>query len=101
MTELTAKQAEIHAYLCERWHNPPSVRQMGAHFGMNVNGVMCHLKALARKGYIALPEGRQARGIRLLIGPNLAGSEIEIAGRTYRLILLVKEESNARIKPKA
>ena len=86
MTELTEKQAEIHSYLCSRWNDPPSVREIAAHMGIsNPNGVMCHLFALEAKGYVELPGGNRSRGIKLLIGPDLDGTEIEIAGRSYRL----------------
>jgi SOS-response transcriptional repressor LexA len=93
VTELTEKQAEIHAYLCERWQNPPSMRELAAHYGVNLNSINGHLKALARKGFITMPDGKQARGIKLLRGPDLDGSAIEIAGQTYRL---VKENADAR-----
>jgi SOS-response transcriptional repressor LexA len=91
MKELTAQQDKLHAYLCSRWHNPPTVREMAEHMGgVNVNCVMGHLKALRTKGFIRGPEAGRARSIELLIGPDLDGSTIEIAGRTYRLH---KEES--------
>ena len=87
MTELTERQAKLHSYLCERWNDPPTVREMAAHMdGCQVNTIMGHLKALAKKGFIEKPDGIRSRGIKLLIGPNLDGSEIEIAGRMYRLI---------------
>lgn len=85
MNELTEKQALIHAHLCERWNDPPSMREMAAHFGIALNAMNGHVKALARKGYIELPDGARSRGIKLLIGPDLDGQVIEIAGRTYRL----------------
>jgi hypothetical protein len=88
VTELTAKQAELHAYLCERWNDPPSIRELAAHLwgGVQVNTIMGQLRALERKGFIALPGGKRSRGIKLLIGPDLDGTNIEIAGRMYRLI---------------
>lgn len=87
MNELTERQAQLHAYLCERWNDPPSLEEMAAHMGVaNRTGVVCHLDALARKGYISKPDDSRSRGIKLLIGPDLDGTEIEIAGRMYRLV---------------
>lgn len=84
---LTPRQAEVHSYLCERWADTPTVREIAEHLGgVGANAVMQHLKQLKKKGYIAMPEGHRARGITLLIGPDLSGSEIEIAGRVYRLV---------------
>ena len=96
MTELTEKQAAIHKYLCDRWHYPPTVREMADEFQINVNAVMCHLRALAKKGFVEMPSSRRSRGVKLLIGPDLDGSTIEIAGRTYTLTM---EGNDARVKP--
>lgn len=100
MNELTETQAKLHAYLCERWNDPPSVREIGKHFGwLSPNGVMCHLRALESKGFIELPAGKRSRGIRLLICTDLSGTEIEIAGRLYVLIKAAhvrREENHAR-----
>lgn len=86
MTELTSKQAELHAYLCSRWWNMPTVREMAEEVGgVQVNSIIGHLKALERKGYIERDEHSRSRRIKLLVGPDLTGTEIEIAGRTYRL----------------
>jgi len=85
MTELTEKQARLHAYLCDRWNNPPTVREMAAYMGVAVNSITGHLAALERKGFVRRPDGRRSRSVELLIGPDLDGSEIDIAGRTYRL----------------
>lgn len=99
MKELTEKQAALHKYLCDRWQDPPTVREMAAHMGVTVNAVMGHLKALAAKGFIEKPDERRSRGLQLLIGPDLDGTDIEIAGRTYRLTST--EERNARAVKKA
>ncbi len=85
MKELTQRQIQLHAFLCARWADPPTVREMGAHLGVTLNAVMGHLRALAQKGYIAKPDACRSRGIQLLIGPDLNGSTIEVAGRTYTL----------------
>jgi SOS-response transcriptional repressor LexA len=87
MTDLTERQAQLHRYLCERWSDPPTVREMAEHLGgIGVTAVMGHLKALAAKGYIEKADGLRSRGVKLLQGPDLDGSFIEIAGRTYQLV---------------
>jgi SOS-response transcriptional repressor LexA len=66
---LTARQASIldylRAFIAENGH-PPTLREIGRHFGIkSSNGVHDNLRALERKGYIAIaPE--KARGIVLL-----------------------------------
>lgn len=54
--QLTPRQSEIYQYLRERILNDfrsPTVRQIGDHFGIkSPNGVVCHLKALEKKGLI-------------------------------------------------
>jgi SOS-response transcriptional repressor LexA len=95
--ELTTKQAELHAYLCSRWWNMPTVREMAEELGnVQVNSIVGHLKALERKGYIERDPASRSRGIKLLIGPDLTGTNIEIAGRTYRL---TTTEGNAHAGP--
>ena len=99
MKELTERQAELHAYLCERWRDPPTVREMAEHMGgIGTNAIIGHLRALAQKGYIEMPDDRRSRGVAILIGPHLDGTEIEIAGRSYRLTL--KETAHADAQPK-
>ncbi len=86
MKPLTDQQAKLHRYLCDRWHDPPSFQEIADYMGfVSKNGVTSHLKALASKGYVAKPDDVRSRGIKLLIGPDLDGSDIEIAGRTYTL----------------
>jgi SOS-response transcriptional repressor LexA len=87
MIDLTERQAQLHAYLCERWANPPTLQEMADHMGTaNRNGVMCHLQALAAKGYIEKAPDSRSRGVKLLRGPDLDGTDINIAGRMYRLV---------------
>lgn len=54
--ELTARQREIYEYIrgfVEEVGYPPSVRELGEQFKIrSPNGVICHLRALERKGYI-------------------------------------------------
>jgi repressor LexA len=71
--ELTPRQAEILALIRRRIAHagsPPSVREIQAETGIrSPNGVICHLRALARKGCIRV-EGLTARGIRLVVPPG-------------------------------
>lgn len=62
---LTPRQAEILAFVKQfvaTHHKAPTVREIGRHFGIrSVNGVICHLRALERRGQIrrdaAVPRG--------------------------------------------
>ena len=64
--ELTKRQQEIFDFI-KRYSSdhgyPPTVREIGKRFGIgNPNGVVCHLKALVRKGRIKRVAGI-SRGI--------------------------------------
>lgn len=65
---LTTRQQEIYDFLREKILNRgygPTVREIGAHFDIrSPNGVMCHLKALERKGLI-IRESNMSRAIQL------------------------------------
>lgn len=69
MGKLTKRQAEIFDYIKTSIlenHCPPTVRQIGAKFGIrSPNGVMCHLKALEKKGYIERIESK-SRSIKVV-----------------------------------
>lgn len=69
---LTDRQRDIYEFIRDTItaHGyPPAVRQIGAHFGIrSPNGVVCHLKALERKGLIVRDFGL-SRAIRLT-GPT-------------------------------
>ena len=87
---LTTRQREIYDFLRDKILNRgygPTVREIGAHFGIrSPNGVMCHLKALEKKGLITreshmsraiqLSEGTQARLSLKLLGQIAAGSPV-------------------------
>lgn len=64
---LTQRQQEILAFIKgfigERGY-PPTVREIGAHFGIEPSSVFDHLKALERKGY--LRRGSAHRSLELL-----------------------------------
>lgn len=75
MQPLTPRQSEVYAYLKDflvEHHRQPTYREIGAGLGMESTGAICHLRALHRKGWIALePHKSQVRwrltGVRLCL----------------------------------
>jgi len=58
----------------------PTVREIGAHFGISSpNGVMCHLKALERKGLI-VRHAKQSRAIELVDAADRGRFAMQLAG---------------------
>ena len=80
---LTQRQQEIFEFLKEKILKRgygPTVREIGAQFGIrSPNGVMCHLKALERKGLISR-EAHMSRAIQLSDQP-LSRSALPSVGR--------------------
>jgi repressor LexA len=68
MDHLTARQKEVYEFIRDKIRNRgygPTVREIGAHFDISSpNGVMCHLKALEKKGLI-VREPNMSRAIML------------------------------------
>lgn len=99
LSQLTRRQAEIYRFLkakiAERGYGP-TVREIGEYFEIkSPNGVMCHLKALEKKGLI-IRESWAARAIKLvdhrppsigvpLLGAVAAGSPVEAVANEERL----------------
>lgn len=90
--ELTPKQRAILAFIREYIRTigyPPAIRDIGRAFGItSPNGVMCHLRALQKKGAIHRDEksdtrGGRARAITLPGGPGGAagGFTLPLLGR--------------------
>ena len=56
MQDLTPRQQQVLAFIRDfiaAKGYPPTIREIGSHFGIkSPNGVVCHLTALKRKGYI-------------------------------------------------
>src|SRR5262249_60622075 len=86
-SQLTDRQREIYDFIRDKIENRgygPTVREIGDAFEIqSPNGVMCHLKALEKKGLI-IRDSRHARAIQLvgykrgsaslpLLGPVAAG----------------------------
>ena len=80
---LTERQREVYDFVRERIINRgygPTVREIGTKFGIrSPNGVMCHLKALEKKGLI-IREAHMARAIQLANQP-ISRSALASAGR--------------------
>src|SRR5271166_3942789 len=98
-SQLTSRQREIYDFIKDKIESRgygPTVREIGLHFEIrSPNGVMCHLKALEKKGLIQR-EGFSARAIRLvdhrppsqglpMLGAVAAGSPVEAVAGNERL----------------
>src|SRR5712691_4181675 len=68
-SQLTERQREIYDFIRDKIESRgfgPTVREIGDEFGIkSPNGVMCHLKALEKKGLI-IREEHSARAIQLV-----------------------------------
>jgi repressor LexA len=68
ITTLTRRQREILEFINRKIETrgfPPTIRDIGSAFEIkSPNGVMCHLKALEKKGFISR-QGKSARAIQL------------------------------------
>jgi repressor LexA len=101
LSQLTDRQKEIYAFIREQIMErgyPPTVRDIGDAFKIkSPNGVMCHLKALEKKGLITR-KGFRARAIMLsdhkpasmrnglpMFGRVAAGAPIEATQENDRL----------------
>lgn len=80
---LTLRQQEIYEFIKDKILNRgygPTVREIGTAFGIrSPNGVMCHLKALERKGLISR-EQHMSRAIQLTDQPQLKRTSLPLAG---------------------
>ncbi|MCA9246083.1 MAG: transcriptional repressor LexA [Planctomycetales bacterium] len=99
LDQLTPRQREIFDFIRDKIENRgygPTVREIGDHFEIrSPNGVMCHLKALEKKGLITR-EANMSRAIQLteecreepglpLVGQIAAGVMHEAIEQTERL----------------
>ena len=60
MFELTVRQSEIHEFIrrCTSVGPAPTYRDIAAEFGININAVAGHLRALRRKKILTWQPGR-------------------------------------------
>jgi repressor LexA len=82
---LTTRQREIYEFIRSKIQGRgygPTVREIGTEFGIrSPNGVMCHLKALQKKGLIHR-EPNMSRAIQLLEDPTSARpAGVKLVGR--------------------
>ncbi|QDU37921.1 LexA repressor [Maioricimonas rarisocia] len=81
---LTRRQQEIYEFIEDKILNRgygPTVREIGNAFEIrSPNGVMCHLKALERKGLITR-EQHMSRAIQLTDQPQLKRTSLPLAGQ--------------------
>ncbi len=96
---LTPRQREIYEFLKDKILNRgygPTVREIGAHFDIkSPNGVMCHLKALEKKGLITR-ESHMSRAIQLTESPQHRMS-LPLAGQIAAGSPVLAEEDTERI----
>jgi repressor LexA len=96
---LTSRQKEIYDFLKDKIRNRgygPTVREIGSQFGIrSPNGVMCHLKALERKGLITR-ESHMSRAIQLSESPQERMS-LPLAGQIAAGSPMLAVEQNERI----
>ncbi|ODA28026.1 repressor LexA [Planctopirus hydrillae] len=96
---LTTRQKEIYDFLRDKIMNRgygPTVREIGTHFGIrSPNGVMCHLKALERKGLISR-ESHMSRAIQLADSPA-SRMTLPMAGQIAAGIPVLAEQQEERV----
>lgn len=85
LDNLTQRQREIYRFIRDKIQGRgygPTVREIGTEFKIkSPNGVMCHLKALQKKGLI-LREPNMSRAIQLLQDPTSAPPQgVKMLGR--------------------
>ena len=82
--DLTERQREVYRFLRDlirRRGYGPTVREIGDAFGIaNPNGVMCHLRALERKGMIRRSPNK-SRAIELTSESAVEPTGLPLAGR--------------------
>ncbi|MBX7073584.1 MAG: transcriptional repressor LexA [Pirellulales bacterium] len=99
LDKLTERQREVYEFIREKIRSRgygPTVREIGAHFEISSpNGVMCHLKALEKKGLINR-EPNMSRAIMLTTDqPENKG--LPLTGRIAAGVLHEAIEQNERI----
>jgi repressor LexA len=99
LERLTERQREVYEFIRDKIRHRgygPTVREIGAQFSISSpNGVMCHLKALEKKGLIAR-EPNMSRAITLAAEP-LDRRGLPLAGRIAAGVLHEAVEQNEQV----
>jgi repressor LexA len=98
---LTPRQRDIYSFIRSKIQGRgygPTVREIGLHFQIkSPNGVMCHLKALQKKGLIHR-EPNMSRAIQLLDDPvNPQHASLKLVGRIAAGPLMEAVEQNEEL----
>ena len=98
--QLTEKQQQVYDMLrdliVKRGYGP-TVREIGEHFGIkSPNGVMCHLRALERKGLITRSPNK-SRAIELTQTADRSGHALPMAGMVAAGPTTLAFEQNERV----
>lgn len=98
--QLTERQREVYDFIREKIKGRgygPTVREIGEQFGISSpNGVMCHLKALEKKGLI-IREPNMSRAIQLAVEPDDERG-LPLVGRIAAGVLHEAVEQQERIE---
>ena len=96
---LTERQQAVYEFIREKIRSRgygPTVREIGRQFGIHSpNGVVCHLKALEKKGLITR-EPNMSRAIQLAAEP-IEDRSLPLAGRIAAGVLHEAIEQNERV----
>lgn len=104
---LTPKQQQIFDFIrkyIENYGYPPAIRDIGQAFAIkSPNGVMCHLRALQKKGYIhrdekSLKDSRGGRARSITIpGVSAGGFSLPLLGNVAAGVAIEALEQNDRL----
>ena len=97
--ELTSRQRDIYEFIADKITNRgygPTVSEIGLEFGiLSPNGVVCHLKALEKKGLITR-EPNMSRAIQLT-KPRMKRTSLALAGQVAAGTPLLAVQQDERI----
>jgi repressor LexA len=100
LDQLTKKQRAVYDFIRDKIQNRgygPTVREIGANFGISSpNGVMCHLKAIEKKGLIHRTP-KESRAIELSRAALAEEKGVPLAGRVAAGVMHEAIEQNERI----
>ena len=100
LQRLTERQREVYDLIRDKIINRgygPTVREIGEHFGIrSPNGVMCHLKALEKKGLIRRSPNK-SRAIELTRDEAFESRGLQLAGTVVAGATNLAFEQNDRI----